>query len=256
MRKTAITVTVATLVLGVFGAFFRWLQTSNAFDPETGCAIPGHATSTVFLLYCVLVVILICAAALFYFRRFPCEKSAAALRCDSVVSSVVAWILGAAFVLAALVMLFTAHHVKYPMLQRILGAFGILTGFCLPFLAGKTERGSIGQAASALVTLFYCFWLIFSYRFHSEDPVVWAYCVEILALACSAVAFYYVAAFHFGAGRGSRALVATQLAVFFTLSTMFDARSTAELVMFAVTALMLLLIEYLLLANLQDRRDD
>ena len=51
MRKSALTFTVTTLVLGIFGAFFRWLQNANAFDAETGCAIPGHGTSIVFLIY-------------------------------------------------------------------------------------------------------------------------------------------------------------------------------------------------------------
>ena len=255
MHKTAVTVTVVTLVLGVFGSFFRWLQLSNAFEPETGCVIPGHATSTIFLLYCVLVAVLICAVTFFFSRRFTCEKSAVILCSESVIPTVIAWVLGIIFVLVSVAMLFTAHHVKYPLLQRILGAFGILAGFCFPFLIGKSDRvGSVGQAASALVTLFYCFWLIFSYRFHSEDPVVWGYCIEILAIAFSATSFYYVAAFHFGAGRGFRALAATQLAVFFNLCTIFESRSTAALAMFAVTAVMLLLIEYLLLVSLSELR--
>ena len=256
MRKTAVTLTVATLVLGIFGAFFRWLQNSSAFEPETGCAIPGHATSVVFVLYCIVAAAVICVAALLYFRRFAAEKSVAALRGETVVPTVVGWVLGVLFVLAALVTLFTAHHAKYPMLQRFLGAFGILAGLCLPFLAGKPEPGgAFGRAASALVTLFFCFWLIFSYRLHSEDPVVWHYCVEILALALSTTAFYYVTAFHFGAGRGSRALGAVQLAVFFDIATIFDARSTAGVVMLVATAAMLLMIEYLLIANLNERRD-
>ncbi len=254
MRKTAVTVTVATLVLGIFGAFFRWLQNSSAFEAETGCAIPGHATSVVFVLYCILAAAVICGSALVFSRRFASEKTAAALRSETVVPTVAGWVLGVVFVLAALVTLFSAHQVKYPMLQRVLGAFGILAGLCLPFLAGKPEPGgAFGRAASAVVTLFFCFWLIFSYRFHSEDPVVWRYCVEILALALSTAAFYYVTAFHFGAGRGGRALVAVQLAVFFDIATIFDARSTFGVVMLVATALMLLMIEYLLVVNLRER---
>ena len=45
MRKTALTLTVSTLVLGIFGAFLRWLQTMSAFDKETGFPIPGAGTT-------------------------------------------------------------------------------------------------------------------------------------------------------------------------------------------------------------------
>ena len=47
MQKTAITVTVTTLVLGVFGAFFRWLQTTGAFEAEHGRAFLATASTFV-----------------------------------------------------------------------------------------------------------------------------------------------------------------------------------------------------------------
>ena len=254
MRKTAVTLTVFTLVLGVFGAFLRWLQTINAFDETTGCLIPGSGTTLVFVLYCILAAAAICALTLGWLRRYDCAADAAALHCDSMIPTVLGWIFCALFLVASVVTLFTAHQARYPLMQRLLGAFGILAALSLPIVIGKNRSGSsVGRTAAAVATLFFCFWLVCSYRMNAEDPVVWNFAVEILALACSTVAFYYLAAFHFGAGHGSRALLAVQLAVFFDLATLFDSRGTAALVMLVVTAAVLLTAEYLLLSNLRDR---
>ena len=257
MRKTALTLTVATLVLGVFGAFFRWLQTINAFEAETGYPIPGHGTSVVFVLYCVLALAAVCVAAVVCFRGFACEKTAAALGSASSISSVLGWCFGAVFVLASLVILFTAHHTAHPVFRRLLGAFGILAGLSLPFLVGKrdAEAFSVGKSASAVAALFFCLWLVYSYQSHSENPIIWSFATEILALAASATAFYYIAAFHFGAGHGRRALISAQLAVFFDIVTLVDDHPAAETVLLAVSAAMLLMTEYLLLTNLQEHRE-
>ena len=253
MRKNAMTVTVATLVLGVFAAFFRWLQNANAFEAESGLPIPGHATSVIFAVYCIAVAALIVAAGALYFRRCGCASDAAALRSESVISTVLSWSFCAAFVLGAVAVMFTAHLTARPTVVRLLGAFGILGGLCFPFLTGKkAENGALGRTAAGAVTLFFCYWMVSSYLLHSEDPVTWNFCVEILALAAGTAAFYHTAAFHFGAGKGNRALAAVQLAVFFDLATLFDARSGASLAMIAASAAMLLLIEYLLIANMTE----
>ena len=253
MRNNAMTVTVATLVLGVFAAFFRWLQNANAFEAESGLPIPGHATSVIFAVYCIAAAALIVAAAAVYFRRCGCASDAAALRSDSAVPTVLSWIFCAVFVLGAVLVMFSAYRMRRPAVVRLLGAFGILGGLCFPFLTGKkAESGALGRMASGFAALLFCYWMVCAYLLHSEDPVTWNYCVEILALAASTAAFYHAAAFHFGAGKGNRALAAVQLAVFFDLATLFDARSGAFLAMIAASAAMLLLIEYLLIANMTE----
>ena len=108
MQKTAITVTVTTLVLGVFGAFFRWLQTTGAFEAETGCFTPWHGTTIVFVIYCVLAVAAILALNLLWLRRFTGAEDVAALRCGTGLPAALSWIFGGAFALCACVLMFTA----------------------------------------------------------------------------------------------------------------------------------------------------
>ena len=256
MRKTALTLTVSTLVLGIFGAFLRWLQTMNAFDKETGFPIPGAGTTVVFVIYSIVAVAAFCVVSLFWLGRFDRGTDAdRALHCDSIFPFIIGWVLYAAFAAASCVLLFAAGHSRYPVGQRLFGAFGILAGISIPFLFTKKNGGgfgSVGRSAAVVITLFYCFWLVFCYKLNSEDPILWNYALEILAVTAATAAFYFIAAYFFGAGRGGRALVAVQLGIYLNVATLFDERSTALNILLGVTAAMLLMLEYLLIANMSE----
>ena len=254
MRKNAAILTVSTLVLGVFGAFFRWLQNAGGFDPESGLPVPGSAINVIALVYCVLAVAVILALSLGWLRRYSCAKDCSALRSRTVLPVALGWLFGLCFAVSSCVVLLFAGFGKYPTLQRLLGAFGILAGLCFPFLPAKPAGSAyaISRTAAAFCTLFFCFWLVFSYRLNANNPVRWAFAPEILALAAAAVAFYYAAAFHFGAGTGSRALVALQLAVFFNTATLFETRTVPMTLMFLAATVMLVTLEYLVLENLRE----
>jgi len=260
MRKTALTLTVSTLVLGIFGAFLRWLQTMSAFDKETGFPISGAGTTLVFVIYSIVVIAAFCAVTLFWLGRFDRGTDAErALRCGSRVPFVIGWVLCVAFAAASCVLLFAAGHSRYPLGQRLFGAFGILAGISIPFLfVGKngSGSGSIGRSAAVVITLFYCFWLVFCYKINSEDPILWNYAPEILAVTAATVAFYFIATYFFGAGHGGRALIAVQLGVYLNIATLFDERSTALDVLLGVTAAVLLMLEYLLIANMSETHNE
>jgi hypothetical protein len=260
MRKTALTLTVSTLVLGVFGAFLRWLQTMNAFDKETGFPIPGAGTTVVFVIYSVLVIAAICVVTLVWLSRFDRGTDAGrALRCDSVFPLAAAWVLCAAFAAASCILLFSAGTSRYPLGQRLFGGFGILAALSLPFLFGKkggSGAGPLGRSAVTVVTLFYCFWMVFCYRMNSENPVLWQIAPEILAITAATAAFYFIATFFYSAGHAPRALIAVALGVYLNIATLFDERSTALNVMLGVTAAALLLLEYLLISNMKEKHDE
>ena len=119
MQKTALTLTVSTLVLGIFGAFFRWLQTMNAFDAETGFPIRGAGTTVVFVIYSILVVAAFLVVTLFWLGRFERGTEASrALHCENVVPMIAGWLLCAAFAAASCILLFTAGHARFPVRQR------------------------------------------------------------------------------------------------------------------------------------------
>ena len=145
MRKTALTFTVTTLVLGVFGAFLRWLQLMNAFDKETGFPVPGAGVTTVLIVYCVLALAAFCVLTLLWLGRYDRAKTAeTALKCTTAAPLIISWALCAAFAAAACIILFTAGTSQTPLLQRLFGAFGILAALSIPFLFGKNGGSGAG----------------------------------------------------------------------------------------------------------------
>ena len=258
MRKNALTITLGMLVLGIFGAFLRWLQTRNIFDAETGLAVRGAPISAIYIIYSVLVLAAIAALTLLWLRGMHASaEPSEALRSETAVPMVLTVILGAVFVCAALVALFTAELSRFPMLQRVFGAFAIFGGVCMPFLLPKrdgTLRSGSG-AATVILTLFFCFWLIFAYKLNAEDPVVWAYAPEMLALAAATVGVYEAAAYFHGRAKPVRAVIALHAAAYLSVSVIFVVRATAMTALLGVCAALALLLSYLLIANMKENGD-
>ena len=148
MRKIALTITVTTLVLGVFGAFFRWLQLMNAFDKETGFYISGAGITAVVVVYCVLAAIAFCLLMAMWLSRYDRAESAeTALKCGTAVPLVISWVFCAAFVAASCVLLFSAGASQTPLLQRL---FGTAPELARPMLVGLLELGSGAAAMEGL----------------------------------------------------------------------------------------------------------
>ena len=118
MRKDALTITLTTLVLGIFGAFLRWLQNMNLYDEE-GLAARGAGISIVLAVYILISAVVLALIVRLWLRRyvFPADVGAA-LRCRSVVPAILGWAMAAAFVIASLVLMFSADLAKFPTLQR------------------------------------------------------------------------------------------------------------------------------------------
>ena len=258
MRKNALTITLAALVLSIFGAFLRWLQTRNIFEEETGLALRGAPISIIYVVYSVLALAVIAAVALGWLRRYTAAaEPAQALHTETAVPMILTVALAVIFLCAALAVLFSAETSRAPLLQRVFGAFAIFGGLCFPFLTPKRSGSfaSAGSAASVVLTLFCCFWMIFAYKLHAESPILWAYAPEMLALAATTLAVYEIAAWFHGRAKIVRALIALYFAAFLDFSVVFDARSTGLTVMLAVAAALMLLLGYLLIANLNERGD-
>ena len=255
MRKDALAVTVTSLVMGVFGAFLRWLQNRTIYE-DSGLATPGAAVSVVYVIFSALMVCGMLGIVLLWLRRYARPREGeAALRVRTAVPAALSWAVCAVFALSGVLLMFSAGASAFPRMQRVFGALAILAGAFLPALPcrGSGETAASGRRpAAAVITLFYCFWLVFSYRANAQDPVLWAYAPEILAVAAATMAFYYVAGWIFGRPQPNAAFFSIQLAVFLNVCTLPDARHGAMTALFAATAAMLLLLEYILLANLRE----
>jgi len=263
MQKKALPLTLTTAVISIFGAFLRWLQTQHIFE-ESGLAVSGAGISICYVVFSVLAVVAFCIIVKGILRDRKTENDAALALADPIGFAVpIACLLGIVVIGCALVAMFTADVSNFSsscavcaLMQRIFGAFGIFSGCCLPFVPAKKsgEKSSFSRTAMVVIVLFCCYSLVFAYRMNAEDPVLWAYAPEMLAVVTTTLAFYHIAAYYFNCAKSGASLILVQMAAYFDLSVIFDVRAMCFNGMLAAAALMLLLAEFLLISNMKEGR--
>ena len=259
MQKNALAVTVSTVVMGVFGAFLRWLQDRTIFEAETGLAARGAAISVVCAIYFALAFVAMLALVVFWLRRYEkAPEAGEALRVRTALPTAIAWALCAVFAVGGLMQMFSAAQSVSPQFQRIFGACAILAAACFPFLAGGKEGRphAMGRLASAILALFSCLWLVFYYVVNEQNPVLWSYAPEILAITASTLAFYYVCRWHYGMAKPNAALLFVQMGAFLNLCILPDSRPASAAAMFAAASALLLTLEFLMVNNLREPAEE
>lgn len=256
MRKEAFTISLASLVLGIFGFFLRWLQNINGFEEDTGLAIPGAPTAIVFLIYSLLVLAVFIVFNRMYFRRRELGAQTDAIQSPTAVHSAVLWVCAVLGAIAWLILMFSADERAYPMMQRATAALGILASASLPFILPSKKAGdsrAIGATAAIIPILFCCVWLITDYRVQSENPVRWEYVVEILAVAALTMSFYHLAAYFYGKAKPASCLLFCRISAYLCLCTLTDGHDGAKLLFFIVCAIFMFAAQFILLENGKQR---
>ena len=85
--------------------------------------------------------------------------------------------------------------------------------------------------------------------------MLWAYAPEVFAVVATILAFFYIAGCFYGRKTCNAALIAAQIAVYLDLSVLSDELRTLLKAMLIATALMLLLLEYMMISNLTKSSD-
>lgn len=245
-----------TTVTGVFGAFFRWLQNINAFEPDTGLMLPFARTTVFMAAYLIAMAGLFAVLALVCTKRFACEEAPdLALRPSTFAPSLMCKLCGALIAAMGVVMMLYAPMQRSPTMERIFSASCIFCGAAVMLLPFKTDGSAPGGKGMYLApVLFSCVWLVCCYKNNAENPVIWAFLVEILAVAVTVMAWYELAAYFYNRANPFAALFFVQGAAFMDIATLSDERSAAMTVMFAVHAALMLMFEFLLVKNLAPRR--
>lgn len=256
MRKNALTMITVTTVTGVFGAFFRWLQNINAFEPDTGLMVPFARTAVFMAAYLIAMAGLFAVLALVFTKRFACGKTPdAALRPSTFAPSLLCKLCGVLIAAMGVVMMLYAPMQRHPTMERIFAASSIFGGTAVALLPFRTEGSVSGGRGMYLVpVLFSCVWLVCCYKNNAENPVIWAFLVEILAVAATVIAWYELAAYFYDRANPFAAVFFVQGAAFMDIATLADERSAPMTVMFAVHAALMLMFEFLLVKNLAPRR--
>lgn len=258
MRQNALKMVLITAVMGVFGAFFRWLENLNAFETDTGLMLPFAKTTVLMAAYIIAAAVLFAVLAAMWTKRCACgTEPSEALRPLTFAPNLLCRLCGAAMVVLGVALMFYAPGQRYPTLERLLAAACIFGGTAIMFIMVKTDGTSFGGRGASLVpVLFACMWLVCSYKNNAEDPVTWAFLPEILAIIVIVMAWYELAAYHYGRAKPASALFFVQAAAFMSITTLSDERSGIMTALFAMHAAMMLMFEFLLVENYSPRRHE
>lgn len=265
MRKYALTITCTTCVFGAFGVFCRWIQGMSAFE-ENGLYKPGSLWGIILIILYIAAFGSMMGFALFFKRH---EKLASppeyglATAGNTRLGLPVAAVVSLLMVGGSIALLITAEGEQFAKLLRVLALLGIICAAGFMGMAGAmgkpSPKGSALEAglclASALPVAFCCFWLVVSYRQDAATSVVWSYAPEIVALAVSLLAFYYVAGYAYGRPRPFATVFFCEFGAFCCFVTLPDSRLIALQVMFFALAVMQLYIGLLLTANFRPAEE-
>lgn len=250
MRKKSFELCGFTVVMGIFGAFLRWLQATSVFEPETGLARPNA-----FMSYALALIILATAAALIFWVRslknlsHP-DKYPEVMAREASAYPLVAIILGALIALGG-VMTTIGSLQSRSIFDLISGLLAIVCAISLTMLIRNAQKnGSGAKFFSLAIVLFLCFWLVATYKACSSDPVIWHFAPRLLAVSASLLAFFYVAGFAFERPRFLSTLYFCQLSSFLCIITLADPLPLAEKIIFLSLALSTQLISLALINNI------
>ena len=261
MRNNALTICCGVCVAGAFGVFTRWMQDLTAFD-EHGLYVRGNIWGAVLLLLCIAAAGAM-LGAIWYLKNHEHLVSPAGFGAAHAGGGVIrraAWLIVAAFMaVACFALLLTAGSSQYASLLRVLALLGLLAdaGFAgMAAAGGRGEKESSGASplvclACVLPVAFCCFWLVVSYRQDAATAVIWRYGPEISAIACSLLAFYYLAGHAFGRPRAYTAMFFCACGAFLCFTALPDSRLMALQLLLAGSALMQLFFLASLAANLR-----
>ncbi|MCL2342376.1 MAG: hypothetical protein FWC62_00535 [Firmicutes bacterium] len=227
MRKTWVML-ITTAVVGALGMFLRWLQMQNVLKDEVVggnhlllvARSSSYSTAVVVAIACFVGLAIL--FTLWLRKGLSVPKKPAPLSLDRPVQTVLAGLSCVLLLIFAVLMLPALWNGE--ILQKLVGllAFVVLVAFAAAVARLTLVKGSFGgkyfaALCAAFSAVAMSVWLIFLYKENAEEPQLWLFVPGILAIASAALSFYYLAGYAFGRVKPGRALLLTQLGVYFNL---------------------------------------
>lgn len=223
MRKDNLTIIGVTAVGGAFALFVRWLQNGAIFDLETGLATPNAAVSWILVLLCAAVAVVQLVLSLRLCYRLAEAETSVSSNTAQMLNRIVRIVLSALSILGGILMLLTAFRSGQMVLMLCLAILALGTGLGMLWLslnaAGKTPMHCL---CYAVPIIFYCLWLIIAYKDNASNPVLWSYCMQILAICTGILAWFFSAGRVFDKPQPTKALFFSQFAAFLGILLLAD----------------------------------
>ena len=258
MRISAFFVPLFSFLAGVCGFFLRMSELSNVFDPTTGLPDRGAATTLWLVLLSVafLAPVIIFAITVTVRHRAP-RGFENAFGTDPVFYPVIFVLIGIVW-LAGTYLYFSdiKESLSMQMIEVYFVALSALAAICVTIFAIEMFQDSRRKAQymlSIVPTIFFCFWLILTYRQNASNPVLLSYVYLCLALVSSALSFYFTSGFLYDKPGPGKATVAYCSAIYFCAVTLADDHLfSIKLILCAIIAANTIHLA-MLLRNLQRR---
>ena len=245
MRKD--TLFLATpLIGGAFGLFLRWLQCSIIFDEGTGLAARGAGMSWALIVFCIAFAI-ICFFGVWK-QDTPRFAAGRTVFGGSKALCLINAVMGALTALAGVMTALSAHD-ENRFLWLIFAVLVIFFGLSVMALALNKGSEALRALFCAVPILTCCFWLILFYKINANEPVLWKFAMDFLAICANTLAWYFVAGFQYDAPKPAKTLFFIQIAVFLDILVMADNRPFSMRMIFLCPAIVLLCMSIRLLCK-------
>lgn len=257
LGKKALEITCYVLGAGAFSVFIRWLQLMLGFTD-------GLADATVFNILVPLMAIVSGFVFLRFVDKFRNDRwyvpedFYTALYNPGKLYTAVRWAIGGVMALGGVVLLISSETDKNADFYRVLALLALVTGVTFPLVLSSANKPHVAARKtvcfiSVIPIIFFCWWLVTVYKVNSNNPVVWQYGPEALAVIVSIIAFFRVAGFPFGTANAWRSVFFNMLASAVDIMMLADTRYIGQQMMFLAAAGMLTLYNWVLITNLLQR---
>jgi len=245
-----------TSVMAAVGLFLRWLQNNNIFEEQTGLPVKS-AISTVFIIFCLIYTAVILVLTLRLGDSWTEESFRTAFRGRNIIFPVMATAVGIAMAVASVALLFSKPVGLSVALQSVLGLGALICAICFPLIAmgpKKDSKGTFACVYTFIPVIFFSIWLIIAFKEHAQDPILWHYAIEVLAVASATLGFYYAAGYAFDRPRLKQTVLFTNLGAFFCITALGDPRVLPRQIIIAAPGIVLLLMSNVFISNMKENR--
>ncbi len=231
MRNKSLKLCGFTVIMGIFGAFLRWLQIQNVFEAETGLATRNSPWS-----YALISFVLLFAVLLWLWVRslrnvdFP-SKYPEVYSKGVPFAPIAAIFIGIIMAVGGVLTLLRSVQTSKTVFDLVLGLFTFVCATGMATFIGsasKINKKSQGFFGAISIVFYLCFWLIAAYKFSAKDPITWNYAPRLLAIAATLLAFYLIAGFVFNKPRPLASLYLGLFSTFLCIITIADTYPIGE----------------------------
>ncbi|MDR0863117.1 MAG: hypothetical protein LBN30_10160 [Oscillospiraceae bacterium] len=239
MRKNALFVSAAAFILGIAGFVTRTIELSIGYEPDTGLPIHSSAVVNTMIWLSLIVILLAGALGVLLRHNYTSKRTYGAAFAPAKMSYFLfTVVLGVLWLAATVAHAFIAYTSGAPTTQDL--AYSILSVLAAVSVMMLGHNAFTGRAGSAMLffslvpEVFLTLWLVILFSVNQTNPVLLSYSYQGLAIASSALGFFFVAGYVYGKPGPGKLSFSLVCAIFFNAVALADRTPLPTRAIFAV----------------------